>query len=241
MITMHFAIVRSEFKHALRYGLFFLLLLFLTAGFQHESMADTLGERYPGLTNGLLKSAVLEAMDADTLLISGDIRIKQSQLMATTQQQEPKLRLQLEKNLIFVLEQEATQQILLREAQRAGISNDQGNDSQAIQRLFEQMMQSLSVSENEMRTFYSANKEMMGGAPFEQVADNIRGYLLQDKKQQMVENYIQGLGNKSKIRLNEQWTAEHGRLAKTTPWTGPGGRANRQWWNSVPRGVSPVT
>lgn len=82
-----------------------LLMLFcLAAGAPQAVNAATLDERYPGLAMGLLKSAVLTPLDNDTLLIADGVTIKRSQLLAGINNHEPKLRNQLEKNLIFVLE-----------------------------------------------------------------------------------------------------------------------------------------
>jgi thioredoxin 1 len=179
--------------------------------------ADTVEIRYPGLTTGLLKSAAIAHLDNDTLLAAEGFTIKQSQLLEGIQDQESKLRIQLEKNLFFLLEQEAVRQVLLSEAQKAGILIKEGEDSRAIQALFEHRTKDLSVTEEEARGFYTANKEMVGGAPFEQVADGIRQYLLQDKKQQAVSAYIDSLGETTQLRINDKWLEAQSRLAMDNP------------------------
>lgn len=194
-----------------------LLLFYLAAGAPQAVNAATLDERYPGLAAGLLKSAELATLDDDTLLIADGVTIKRSQLLAGINNHEPKLRDQLEKNLIFVLEQEAVRQILHNAAQKAGISISGGNEKQAIQSLFEHQTSALSVSEDEARAFYESNKEMMSGAPFEQVADSIRQYLLQDKKQQAVSDYMDGLGDTIHLRINDRWVQRQNRLSMDNP------------------------
>lgn len=179
--------------------------------------AATLDSRYPGLTKGLLKSAALEPMDDNILLIAGNIHFKHLQLINIIKQQEPKLRAQLEKNLLFVLEKEATRQILLNEAQKVGISINGVDENRSIQALFEHKTKTLSVSEDEVRSFYAANKEMVGGAPLEQVADGIRQYLLQDRRQLAVAAYIDSLGNTARLRINESWVETQNRLAMDNP------------------------
>jgi thiol-disulfide isomerase/thioredoxin len=193
------------------------LLFLLSAGASAATSIDTLGSRYPGLSSGLLKSAVLTQLDNDTVLTADGVTIKRSQLSEGIRNQEPKLRDQLEKNLLFVLEQEAVRQILLSEAQKAGIAVSGGNDSQAIQSLFEHQTQALSVPQDEVRGFYEANKEMVAGAPFDQVEEGIRQYLLQDKKQQAVAKYIDNLGNAVDLRIDRQWVQEQSLLAADNP------------------------
>jgi thiol-disulfide isomerase/thioredoxin len=178
-----------------------------------STQAGTLDERYPGISRGLLKSAALESMDEDTILVAEGIRIKRSELLELLKDQEPKLRAQLEKNLLFVLEQEATLRVLRKEAQAAGIDSGSEGDDRMIQALFERKTEKVGISEEEIHAFYVANKAMIGEAPFERVADSIRQYLLQDKKQQAVADYIDGLGGSVRLRLNAEWAEQQSRLS----------------------------
>ena len=193
-----------------------IMFLFL-AGSLETTYADTVDDRYPGLTTDLLASAVLASLDDETLLITEDLTITRSQLMKGIEKQDPGLREQLRKNLFFVLEQEAVRQILLGEARKAGVVIGGGDDQQVIQGLFAHRTRSLTVSHEEARAFYASNKEMVGGAPFEQVVDGIRQYLLQDKKQQAVSDYIGSLGSAHQIRINEKWTEAQTRIALDNP------------------------
>ncbi|MFO7555674.1 MAG: thioredoxin family protein [Desulfobacterales bacterium] len=194
-----------------------LMLYCLTAGAPQAVNAATLDERYPGLAAGLLKSAVLAPLDDDTLLIADGVTIKRSQLLAGINNHEPKLRDQLEKNLVFVLEQEAVRRILLSEAKKAGITVNGIEDSQAIQTLFEHRTKEITVSEDEVRAFYEANREMVSDAPFEQVADSIRQFLVQDKKQQAVSDYMDGLGDAMNLCINDRWVQAQNRLSLDNP------------------------
>ena len=193
------------------------LLFLITMILSRTAGAATLDTRYPGLATGLLKSAVLTPLDKDTLLAADSFSIKHSQLLESIKDQEPKLREQLEKNLFFLLEQEAVRQVLLSEAQKAGISVKEGDDSRAIQALFAHRTRDLAVSEDEARAFYAANKEMVGGASFEQAADGIRQYLLQDKQQQAVSAYIDSLGETTQLRIDDKWVKAQSRLAMDNP------------------------
>jgi thioredoxin 1 len=193
-----------------------ILLLIATCG-PRAAAAATLESDHPGLAAGMLKFAVLAPLDKDTLLIADGVIIKETQLLEGIHNQEPKLRVQLEKNLFFLLEQEATRRILLDEARKTGIIVNEPDDSRPIQTLLERQTKDLSVSEDETRTFYSTNREMVGEASFEQVADPIRQYLLQDKKQRVVADYITGLGRSRNIQINQPWVQTQSRLAADNP------------------------
>jgi len=174
--------------------------------------AVTMEERYPDLPVSLLKSAVLAPLDEDVLLVSDGVTIRQAQLRDILASQDPELRPQLEKNLLFILEQQAVEQILINEANKAGVAVS-GNNELSVQGLFEHRTKEVTTSEEEVRSFYQANKEIMGGASFEQAADAIRHYLLQDKKQQIVADYIDGLGQTVNLRVNAEWIEIHSALA----------------------------
>ncbi|MFO7643120.1 MAG: thioredoxin family protein [Desulfosarcina sp.] len=209
-------IFRSN-KNAVGCILCLCLLLLLVLFVPQMTAADTLNSRYPGLSTGLLKSAELASLDDNTLLTFKGVAITRTELLEGLKDQTPGLRAQLEKNLIFLLEQEAVRRVLLSEAEKAGIAVTGGDENQAIQALFDDRVRALTVSENEALAFYAANKEMMGGAPFEQVAAMIGQYLLQDKQQQAVSRYIDGLGDSVAMRINGPWVEAQARLAMDNP------------------------
>lgn len=194
----------------------FLLLLF-KAGMLYGATVATLEGRYPGVAMGMLKSAGLEPMSDDMLLMADGFSISRSEITDSVKDQAPKLRQQMEKNLLFVLEQIATRRVLLNEAKKAGIKTGTDDENKAIQTLLEQKTATVDLSEEKIRNFYEANRDMVGEADFEQVRDNIHRYLLQDKKQQAVSDYIDALSRSVHLRVNEQWVKVQGRLAADNP------------------------
>jgi thiol-disulfide isomerase/thioredoxin len=194
-----------------------LWLFFFLAGPAIGAEVDTMESRYPEFAEGFLKFAKLETMDDETLLKADGFIITRSEIAGAVEDQDQKIRQQLEKNLIFVLEQETIRRILLNEAQKAGIAAGEKDENQMIQALFENKTKEVTVSEKEAESFYQANKEMVGGVPFEQVAEGIRQYMLQEKKQQAVVNYIDGLSNSVQLRVNEKWIEAQSLLAADNP------------------------
>ncbi len=193
------------------------LFLLLASGLTQAAGAATLEERYPGLAMGLLRFAVLAPMDDDTLLTAGGITITRPQLQERIQRQDPTMRLQMEKNQVFLIEQEAIRRVLFEEAKKAGIVVGGADENRMIQALFDHHTRNLTVSSEEARAFYDTNAEMVGGVPFEQVAESIRHYLAQEKKQQAVADYIQGLGKSLALRINDHWVETQGRLGLDNP------------------------
>ncbi len=204
--------LRYKIIHVLVFGIFF-----ISAGLSIEAEASSMESMYPEFAQGFFKSAKLETMDDETLLQADGFTISRSEIAGALEGQDPKIRQQLEKNLIFVLEQETIRRVLLNEAQKAGIATAGKDDNQVIQSLFENKTKEVTVSEKEAESFYEANKEMVGEVPFEQVADGIRQYLLQDKKQQAVGNYIDSLSDSAILRVNEQWVKAQSLLAADNP------------------------
>jgi thiol-disulfide isomerase/thioredoxin len=195
----------------------FLGLVYFLAGPAIGAEVDTMNSRYPEFAQGFLKSAKLETMDDETLLKADGFTISRSEIAGAIEDQDPKIRQQLEKNLLFVLEQETIRRVLLNEAQKAGILMGEKDENQMIQALFENKTKEVTVSEKEAESFYQANKEMVGGVPFDQVAEGIHQYLLQDKKQRVVIDYIDGLSESVHLRLNEQWVKAQSVLALDNP------------------------
>lgn len=181
-----------------------LIVALFAVGTGSAATTTTLEAAYPGLAAGMLKAATLEPMSGDTVFVAEGVKIGQAELLKTIDQQDPKLRTQLQQNLLFMLEQEAVRRILLNEAKKAGVAADK-DDNKVIQALFERKVADIKVSPEEARAFYQANREMVGEAGFEQVSGEIQQYLLQDKRQKAVVAYVESLGRTVPMRLSAEW------------------------------------
>jgi len=206
-----------------------------------QTGASALEDRFPGLANGVLKSATLEPMDENTLLVAdGGIIVRQTDLQRLIEQEDPHLRIKAEKNQFLLLEREATDRIVFTEAQKAGFSTKNGDTEDAIQRYLDTKAAGASVSDEEALAFYQHSKEIVGEVPFELVRDDIREYLLQEAKQIEIRNYIKKLGKPKRLRVNEKWVEVNSQLTLDIPWTGLGAPANLPWPSSAHRVAWPV-
>ncbi|MBW1802688.1 MAG: thioredoxin fold domain-containing protein [Deltaproteobacteria bacterium] len=176
------------------------------------------GHEYPGLANHVLESAKMVRMEEGLIVKSEGMEIRESHLKKMVNKADPGVRQQLEKNLFFLLEQETMKRVLVREAQRAGISmTSPAEETQAIQVYLNLEVQDVSVSDEEVKDFYDENKEMVGGLPFDQVKEPIRQVLFQRKRAGAVNAHIQDVVRKADIRIDEKWVKTHHALAMDNP------------------------
>jgi thioredoxin 1 len=178
--------------------------------------AQTLGEAYPEFAEGVLKSAKMEKMDENVLLKAHGFEIKASFAEELFGKVEPKDKKDLEKSMLFLLDQEATEKLLIQDAKSMGIATEHP-DEQMFQAYINRITQGVTVSEKAVRTFYDDNKEMVGGMPFDQVKDSIRGVLLQQKKQEALQDHIQKIAEKAQMRVNEDWVKKQVAMAGDNP------------------------
>lgn len=174
-------------------------------------------EVYPGLATGVLKSARLVSLPKETLLKVGEEDILSSFIQGMQDKLDPKMRDDLEKNLFFVLEQETTKVLLLREARVSGVGEKGISEQELLERYLHKVADKAEVSEEETREFYEANRAMLGGMSFDQVKDGIRGWLLQEKRQKRVDQHILELAQRADLRINQAWVKDQAARAMENP------------------------
>lgn len=173
--------------------------------------------RYPGLASGILRSARLADLPEKVLLRRGGLEIDAQRIQSILDKAEPPIRAQLENNLIFLLEDEATRRILLEEARSSDPKAAGLPEAELLQAHLERIAAAAKVTEPETKAFYDRNKEMMGGAPYEQVREPIRAFLLDQKRSAAVDDHIRSAGSRREILVNAQWFAEQSRRARDNP------------------------
>ena len=177
----------------------------------------TVEKAYPGLASGILKGAKIVGLKKGTLVATEDIEIRESQIKETVEKADPKDREELRKNLFFILELETMKTVLVKEAKSSGAVVKGLSDMEAIQAYLNQKFRDVQVSDEEAKTFYEANKAMVGGLPFEQVKESIQQVLVQQKRQDAFAFYLHGLGGKADIRVNMEWVKAQHALAMDNP------------------------
>jgi thiol-disulfide isomerase/thioredoxin len=193
-----------------------ILSLNSTLSSAQEQTHKTVEELYPGLASQALQWAILAKLPKGTLLTSGKLIIKESEVVKAINQSETAVRPQLAKNAFYVLENMAAQGLLLQEAYKAGYKKE-GDEDKAITKLLAEKVNVGPISEEELKEFHAQNKEMIGGAPLEQVRDNLKFFLAQQKRQEAIRRYIQTLGQRRSIQVNEDWVKKQSLLSLDNP------------------------
>ena len=200
-----------------RLGLMVLLAAFVVsfAAYTEEAELQTLEAAFPGLTSGALTYASLGELPADVLLKSGNVQITVQELDAQLAKIEANVKGQLEKNKLFLLESISTGTLLLQAAGGQGTAELSPNvaEQELIQKFLEGVVSGVQVTDAEVAKFYEENKEMCGGATLDQIRDQLKDYVLGQKKQDTVTEYVRTLGQRTPILLAGGWVEQQAKLA----------------------------
>ncbi len=193
--------------------------LLLTLGFLQTALAQnykTVEATFPGLADGILKTAHLSKLPQGTLLTIGKMTIKKAELAQTISKAPAPLQAQLKKNGVFLLENLASNSLVLQEAQAAGHKKTE-DETQMIRDFLEEKVKNIQVSEEDLIRSYEENKSSFGGAPLEEVRGLLRMVLLQQEQKKAMESYIQTLSRRSSIYVDESWIKKQALLARDNP------------------------
>ena len=183
--------------------------------------AKTVSADYPNLASAALVHAVLADLPEGVLLRAGDLVIRESDLAAEIGQAPAEMREQLRRNSFFVMEQMATRQLLLREAKAAaakrGQDNGKRNEREVMGELLDGIAAGARVTDAEIADFYAKNKDQVGGAKLEAVREAIRRYLLQQKQQEVVDEHIRLLGQRTGAEVAAGWAKRQAATAVDNP------------------------
>ncbi|MDT8378564.1 MAG: thioredoxin family protein [Desulfotignum sp.] len=168
--------------------------------------AETVQDLYPLLSDRFIKTATLTPLGDDRILQTDTgIVLTQTRMKKTLEQHDPRLKDQLENNLIFLAEQEILTLILEAEVKKSGMADGNAVTQEQIAAFLESKIGDTTVSDQEAKTFYDENKVMVGGMPFDQVSESIKQFLLENKRQTAVRTHIHDLGNRHQIRFDDTW------------------------------------
>jgi thiol-disulfide isomerase/thioredoxin len=203
-------------KRILQYTVLFALVLFSTPAFSSSSAQNTLLELYPRMSLGVLRFARLSELPQGKVLKADDVVIQESLLLRRVEKEDPQFRDELKKNLIYLLEEEMTKKLLLAEAYWSGYSKEVPED-QTISSFKNSKIPAFIVSDEETRAFYDKNSDWLGNHPFEQVADAVKEYLLDQKREEAFQAYLLDLASTKSIEIQGSWAKENCALAGDNP------------------------
>ena len=222
-------------------GSLFLLSLPALPGLSLASPSGpTVEDLYPGLASQALKFARPAKLPKGTLLTAGKLTIQEAEIKRAISQSEPEMKKQLDRNAFFVLDNLATSKLLLQEAYQAG-SKTGKDEVQVIKIFLGEKVKAEPVTDHELNTFYNENRDMVGGAPLDEVKDMLKNYLAQQKQQKAIQAYIQTLGQRSVIQVDEDWVKKQSLAARDNPVDQARLPAGPAWSISELPAAAPVT
>ena len=202
-------------------------MLFVVFGFMpcHAASINespkTVEQLYPNLATGVLTFAKVGTLPEGILLKSEDVAISAKDIDSAISSQPEQFHAELKNNAFFVLEQEATRKLLLKiakqELSRQNRDITTKLDNQIIKALFENLTKDINVADQDVETFYKENESVFCGTPLASVRTQIVSYVLQDKQQRFIDQYIQTIGQKMEILVSDAWTKQQAESAKDNP------------------------
>ena len=175
---------------------------------------------YPRLTTDMMMEARLASLPAGVLLQAGSVKITAKDLDSEIAKMPESVRSQLLKNLFFILENRATRDLLTAEASAWAKEKNQKLPAEASDLLkpyFDSLTANVSASDAELKDFYDKNKDMMSGATFVQVKDELKQYVLEQKRQEAVDTHIASTGKRTPIDVDKAWVEKQYAPAMDNP------------------------
>ena len=195
-------------------------LLLIASLASAQDPPKTVGSLYAGLSSGPLATARVEALPPNAIFKSGEMVLTQKDLDAEIRKSPQTLWPQLKRNLFFVLENRATGDLLLAEARlwagETKRSHTEREDS-LMPAYVSHLTSKASVTEDELKTFFEENKDMMGSATYDQVKEQLREFVLDQKRREMISAHVNGIGDRFDIQVNEAWVAKQYAAAMDNP------------------------
>ena len=115
------------------------------------------------------------------------------------------------------------------------------DERELVQQYLGELVANVQVSDVEVASFYMENKDACGGATLDQVKDQLKQLVLQQKQQSLVDEHIRTLGQRLPIEVSAAWTREQAVLARDNPVDKARPAASPRWWTSAPRAAGPAT
>lgn len=194
-----------------------LVLLAVTPSLAAEDVA--VSSEYPTLSSGVLASASLVSLPKGVILRSGDLILTQKDLDAEIRKSPQEVWPQLKRNLFFVLENKAAQSLLTWEAQSwAKGQTDIPQDEEALTRAyFDSLTSRITITDEELKSFFDTNKDMMGEVAFDEVKDQLKEYVLDQKRNEVVQAHVNKLSHNYQVDLDKDWVAKQNSAAMDNP------------------------
>lgn len=195
---------------------------FLTAGVAGAeqnvfNQSGIVGEVYPNLASGALTFAKTGQLPEGVLLKAENVEVKLEDVNKAIEAQPVQIREELRRSAFFVLEQEAAGRLLLQSAKKTAENPGNKTDEQLLNDYINRLTEKVTITDQEIQTFYRENEGVFCGTPLEKVKNQIGPYVLDEKKQRLVAEHIRTLGKRIDIIVSAPWVEGQVVLAKNNP------------------------
>jgi thioredoxin 1 len=205
-------------------GIIFLAAVTISQCFAQQQVSEdtkTVEQLYPNLATGILTYAKAGVLQDSVLLRAPDIQIAQSDIDTVIAKQPLQFQQELRRNAFFVLEQEAAGRLIKKLAKERlssqGKDVNSMDDNQLIKTFLEGITKDVNVADGDIEKFYKENESIFCGTPLEKVRGQIGSFVLQDKRQKFVDEYVKTVGQRIDIQVSDAWTKQQAELAKDNP------------------------
>ncbi len=175
---------------------------------------------YPGLASSSLTYARLGDLPSGVILKTDGLTIKDTDIAGEIAKVPTEMQAQIRKNAFFLLENLATRQLLAAQA-KAKIADQKdapASDERAlIQTYLKGLVADVEASDAEVARFYEENKDACGGATLDQVRDQLKQMVLQQKQQDLVDSHVRTMGQRMTIEVSASWAKGQSILARDNP------------------------
>lgn len=178
----------------------------------------TMNDLYPDIVSGLLTHAGLTDLPKGLILRSDKVEITAKELGDSVAKAPKELQDQLDRNRLFLLEQMATEKILLKLAKdKTPKDKSMPKDADIVRQYLQSIVQKVKVSDEEVRDFYKNNQDVCGGASFKDTKDSLKGFVLQQKQQDTLTEVIKNLGKTVPVLMDASWVKDQVIPAQDNP------------------------
>ncbi len=176
----------------------------------HTADTQTVESEYMGLSSGPLSQATIADLPDGIVVKSGNFTVTQKEIDAFiddhTGSAETASALRAES--LFVAEQLAVEPLLKREAKQWAEQQERAPDTAVMDAHLQSIAEQVTVSDEDVRAFYDANKDMVDGASYDQVKGQLRSMLKRHEQQAAVDEHISGLGKRQEVVVDADFPAE---------------------------------
>ena len=170
--------------------------------------ALVLQEAYPLLAGSSLSHAALVDLPSGMVFRSGTITLTGQDIEAELAKVPDAARPQFSRTRIVILERIAVRSLLSVEtttwAERQQ-PQPSGDTEKLLQTYLQSLLKSVDVPDEELAQFYRENKDMFGGLSLEQVKPQLREYLLDQNKQEIITRHVNSLSQRTKVEVDRAW------------------------------------